>query len=445
MLRPAIFGLLLAGVFVCSQSVPAPAQVLKGGPKDAREVPKKAGDKEEKIEWPKSLGGKSLSEWAHLMHDSKDASTREQAIRILPAFGPDARKAASANLLVAIQKEPDMNVRVAAIQTVPLLGFDGPDEMKKGINALITAINPANGHPSHVRHEALMALGNCGPFARDAIPVIINFPLKDTTAWHNRKAAVYALGRVGVPMSELMKKELEKARAKEKEKERELEPVRPKDKEPLPKKGPAVTPPQVEEEGPDVRAVNALSNVLEIDTAHDVRREAITSLILLGPPHIESAWRAERKALTGAMKDRNHSIAIWARVAFIRTEQDLIKASDPNLKALTDLLSSAEAEVRLEALQAFGTLGNEAKSRVADIIALATTTSDKDEDLMMAAMAIWALSQMNEEAGKILPVIDPLRRHKKELIKNAADQAYKVLTQNPKEPEVDPKAKPPKK
>src|SRR5580692_2934907 len=103
MRRIGMFGILamaLAGI--CS--VQTSAQATKGGAKD-----------EPKIDWPKRIQGKTLETWVREMHESTDASTRDQAIRVIPLFGPDCRKAASANLLSAISTDPDLNVRLTAI------------------------------------------------------------------------------------------------------------------------------------------------------------------------------------------------------------------------------------------------------------------------------------------------------------------------------------------
>jgi HEAT repeat protein len=419
MRRLVALGLLAAIIGLCS--VPLPAQVLKtekGDKKGDKKVDKKDPkdvkvDPKDEIKWPKLIQGKNLDAWVKEMRESPDASSREQAIRTVPLFGPSAIKAASGNLLSAIKNEKDANVRLAAVQAVPILGFDKPD-IEAGLTSMTNIIKPSSGFDRHFRMETIVALAACGPIAKRAIPDIASGALKDSNSWQMRKTAAFALGRLGQPMKE--------------------------------------------DEGPDPAAVVPLAKVLELgpqgEPSHLVRKEIISALILLGPPHVEAAWRAERTGLTTAMKDHDHIVIIWAHVAFIRTEQELIKANDPHLAAVAKYLSHHEPTIRLEAIQAIGSIGNEAKSKwqeVSDIVdkaagTVAKTPKDevKGEDVAFATSGLWALSQMTDETGKILPVIDPLKRHPDENIKRAAENAYKALTQNPKDPVVDPKKGPAK-
>ena len=395
-----LIGLMAAGMWTVSVNLSA--QVIKTDPKPEPKMEPKAP----KFVWPDKIQGKNLDFWVREMKESRDASTREEAIRTLSSFGPEATRAASPNLINAITKDPDINVRLTAISMVPTLGFDEAN-LDVGLTSLVNIINPKlSASPNHTRYEATMALGNCGPVAKRAIPVLIEYTIIDPTSWHNRKAAVYALGRLGVATD--------------------------KDK------------------GPDVVVAKALSKCLRLESSHQVRREAINSIMLLGPPFLEAAWKDVRDALTHGMRDPNHSIAIWSRVAFIRTEHELIKSNDPNLMALVKFLGSSDLLVKAEALEALGYLGDEAKSRIADIIALATTKSEKPEDLGMAVTAIWVLSQMPAETGQLLPIFDQLKRHKEEGIKQAADIAYRMLVLRKDDPDKkekkDPKdAKDPKK
>ena len=165
-----------------------------------------------------------------------------------------------------------------------------------------------------------------------------------------------------------------------------------------------------------------------------------------------------------------------ARVAYIRTEQTEIKPNDPNLLAVTKviadsdktilstgkivdattaiiknqeglegklgfnpalkheaILTRAEAaqekleatQLKQEAIQCLGTIGNEASSQLPKLFAI---VQDKNEEPMVVVMALWAMSMMPSEIGKVLPVIDKLRSHENEVVKKAATNAYKALT-----------------
>jgi len=340
-------------------------------------------DPKDEIKWPKEIGGKTLDQWVREMRSSPDASTRDQAIRTIPNFGPDSRKAASANLVNAILNERDVNVRLTAINTVPLIGFDEA-YADQGLDAMVKILIPANAAASHTRFETTNSLGACGPIAKRAIPTLITYTMVDQTSWQNRKAAVAALGRLGMPMM----------------------------------KG----------EGPDVVAMRGIIKCLRTDSSHQVRREAISSLMTLGPPTVEAVWKELRDALVYVMKDPDKSISLWARVVYIRTEQELIKTNDPNLVAITKLLASKELDMKQEAIQAIGFIGEEAKSRLPELIAIA---EGKNEEPFIIASALWAMSQMPSQTDKMLPVIDPLKRAPDPTIKAAANQAHRTLTEKP--------------
>ena len=229
---------------------------------------------EPKIDWPKRIQGKTLETWVREMHESPDASTRDQAIRVIPLFGPDCRKAASASLVSAIGTDPDLNVRLTAIANVPNIGFD-KEYMDAGLDAMVFILNPANGMSNHMRFETAMALSR-GPIAKRALPTLINYTCVEAKSWENRKAGAFALGRIAF------------ARFCQ---------------------------------GPDVAAVDRLVTMIN-DKSHQVRHEAVMSLLILGLPHVEGPWRKLRDALqTHAMRDSDKSTALWARVAYIRTEQ----------------------------------------------------------------------------------------------------------------------------
>ena len=184
---------------------------------------------EPKIDWPKRIQGKTLELWVKEMHESPDASTRDQALRIIPLFGPDCRKAASANLVAAISTDPDLNVRLTAIASVPAIGFD-KEHLDVGLDTLVYILNPANGMTNHMRYETAMALGNSGQIAKRALPTLINFTCVEAKSWENRKAGAFALGRLAQPDSPLA--------------------------------------------GPEVAAIDRLVAMIQTDKSHQVRHEA---------------------------------------------------------------------------------------------------------------------------------------------------------------------------
>lgn len=406
MLRVTFLGLLMIGMLIGIGTSESPGQVLKTDPK----ADPKVKEEPKKPEWPKKILNKGLDQWVRemLVANQKDASMRDHAIRTLPLFGPDARKAASKNLIQVLSSDPDINVKLTAIATVPILGFDDGD-MDAGLNALVAFIKPQVSTASnHTRYEVTMALGNCGPIAKRAILPLTEWTLTDKSSWQNRKAAASALGRLGQGT-------------------------------PLPPAPGAKMGAPVQMGPPDNLAIRALSKCLSEDFSHQVRREAVQSLLMLGLPDSEIVWKELRASLTKAFKDSDISTRIWAHVCFIRTEANLIKPNDPNLAAVVKYTEHEEASIRLEAVQAIGTIGNEASSKISLLLQLAEDPklaqvdekklTDSERDAMaIGAMAIWALGQMTSEQSKLIPVLDGLTRHKTEYIKNAAKDAYKFLT-----------------
>jgi hypothetical protein len=418
------FSLLMLGILIGVGSPELTGQVLKTDKKETKVDPKVdlKNEKAKEIEWPKKILNKTLDQWVRdmVIANQKDASMRDQAIKTVPLFGPDARKAASKNMIEVLRNDPDINVKLTAISTVPLLGFDDRD-LDDGLAALMAFVNKNLSKASnHTRYEVTMALGSCGPIAKKAIPLLAEWTLTDFTSWQNRKAACFALGRLGMPT-----------------------PLPPG---PMAKPG---DPPKMSD--PDVAAVHALSSRLTSDTSYQVRREAVQSLLLLGPPGNPAAWGELRKALTTAFKDSDISTRIWAHVTFIRTELNLIKPNDPNLKAVIGYCDHEEPAFRLEAVQALGTIGNEASSalsllqrlamdpKLATINVKEMTVAERDM-LTIAATAIWSLGQMTSEQNKLVPVLTELQQHKNEFIKAAAKDAYTNLVRA-----GDPKFEPPPK
>ena len=166
-------------------------------------------------------------------------SEREKAIKMLTSFGPAGRKAGSKLLIKAMSEDGDISVRLVALATVPNLGFE-PEDVKAGLAVMVKMLH---NQQFHTRHEAAMALGNCGPVARSAVATLAELTIKDPSSWQVRKAAAYALGRCGYP--------------------------------------------QNEKDVPDPAAVSALANAMLNDKANEVRMEAIRSFMIIGPPGTE--------------------------------------------------------------------------------------------------------------------------------------------------------------
>lgn len=443
-MRSILFSGLMMAVIGLSTSA-LPAQAPKGDAKDE-------GPKTPEYKWPEKIQNKNLDTWIKEMRGSKDASTRDEAIHTIPYFGPKAcRGVFGQHLIDVINLDPDINVRLAAIGAVPtLVLYDDPIK-DKAFDVLIAILKNPN-QANHTKHEAAEALGRCGPFASKAIPTLIAITLVDPNSWQNRKAAAAALGRVGLPK------------------------IRPDGK--------------IEEGGPNIYAVKAMAKLLYLETkdkSHLVRREAINSLLQLGPPEDVEALDLVRKALEETFNhESNRSVKLWARVAHIRTDTKLIKSNDERLLYIAKIIPTQDViineqkkiekeikdsgkleskkplekqdaldkmqtaiQIRTEALaakqeavQALGYIGEEAVSRLPDLLAI---VESKDEEPVMIANALWALSQMASETDRILQVVDGLRRAENKVVKDAAEAAYTYLTDKKKADTEKKKDVPPKK
>jgi len=425
-----LLGLMLALMAALSGGLSA--QNLKNEP-DSKVEPKKDAKEQKAPEWPKEVLGKKLDYWVKEISKSTDPSSRESAIRILPQFGPDARKTAGPALLNALTKDTDISVRMTALVTIPLVGLDDSN-IDAGLNAMVALVKPgpSGAHDRHTKLEAISALSACGPIANraSAIPALIEHACKDQYSWQVRKAGAAALASVGQPVAEM---------------------TTPggKDSPKTPKEGPAPKSPKeipkskLQGAGPNLQAVTQLIRMLSPLTEHShlVRRQAISSLIALGPPHEEQTWKELRTALQAAMKDPDQSVSIWARVAFIQSELNEIKGDNLNLKYLVGSLLSKEIDPakRIEILQAIAALGDVAASQVIDeLLALAQSIDPeitkekmkelKGEDLALTLTAIQALANMPSQRSKSLPVLDKLESlHKIDAIKYQAKFSRELL------------------
>jgi hypothetical protein len=142
--------------------------------------------------------------------------------------------------------------------------------------------------------------------------------------------------------------------------------------------------------------------------------------------------------------DPDRAVVTGARVVLIQSELKQIGPNDKNLTALGKQLLSTDPQLRLEALEALGYLGDYAKAYFNEIKALAEgvdpkeadPTKIKPADVALAVKAIWVLAGMESEHPKTFPVISNLKSHKTEIIKVTADNAYKYMTLDKKDADV---------
>lgn len=315
-----------------------------------------------------TVDGKTMFEWMKDLKETKDPGERVRAIHALQFYGPDAREAVREILRHLTDR--DASVRVNAAIALGLIGLDAKD-LKDGIN-MLARLASSQETQGIVRFQACRALGRLGPDSAPAIPTLVN-AIKDQTASEIRGAAAYALGSAGWDT----------------------------------------------QKGPDRHAIYALLGDPTYrtglyDVCHDVRMEAIFSLIVLGPPIEARDKLAEKQKLEMLLADKSKVVQIWARVAIMRLE----KVSAQHLLPIAKFLKDPDMRVRVNAARAFAIMGKDAKSSIKDLI---YALDDKEPSVV-----VWvclALGEMREAAQEALPKLEALADHQDPRVKQAAAEA----------------------
>jgi len=346
--------------------------------------------------WPKEINGKSAEVIVKEMRTHSDPAVREAAVRALPLFGPKGREFGADDLVEALTRDPDWNVRLAALSVAPtvLLGFaESPDTpLSSGLNAMVNLLSSEH---THVRFDAVGAVASIGPYIRTVQPKVVaslTARARESTSWHMRRAAAAALGSVG--------------------------------------QGTASPADPAKRTDPDSGAVTALLDLLKQDNCAAVRREAVNSLIGLGPVSAgqQKKWRADLDAVIAKEKDK--SVLLWTRVCILRNDPGGVEKNKAHLDEVAKLLDATEPGGRLEACQALGLLGEEAKSKLQKL--LEVIPNAKEEPAVVAA-AIIAVTAMKSQANVIIPVLQPIQiGHRSEDVRKIAAEAIQILLGNKK-------------
>jgi HEAT repeat protein len=258
------------------------------------------------------INGKRLDQWLKDMQD-KDASVVERAIQNIWQFGQGARDTAGPAIILATGSL-DTSVRVNAAIAVGMIGLNEKD-MERGVNALIRLLNDTQ---AIVRFQATMSLGRLGPAAKAAIPKLAKDTINDKTAWEIRKAAAYSIGSIAAD-------------------------------------------PKL---GPDSTAINALIGALR-DPCAQVRLGAVAGLGVLAPAAKPQEQQAVQSGMKGVLNDRDKSVVIGAYMVLLQLD----KASAPQyVKQTAGFLKYPDMDVRINAAQALGSLGANAKGEIFTLI-----------------------------------------------------------------------------
>jgi HEAT repeat protein len=325
------------------------------------------------------VAGKTFEQWV-LELKTKDPSKRETAIHAICAFPYETSVKAIPALLVEMKKHGpstpvDLSVRCNLCQALAVL-FASGEKIDAKVQAEAVALLRGNLRDSQaiLKFRALSALAAIGPGAHAAIPEI-TLLLKDTSTWEVRQAAANALGYIAHDG----------------------------------KRGPPV---------PVLVSLYALLN----DNAHQVRVAAVQSLSWLGPPpDADSVNVYVNSLLPVARNDPEPGLQIWARVAIIGATNDY---SNNNIDPIAKHARSVDPIIRAQALQAIGTLGPKAKSKIPALIECLS-----DADATVQSSAIWALGRMETASLNALPTLDKMAADadRPDYIKRSAKEAAEKI------------------
>jgi hypothetical protein len=176
---------------------------------------------------------------------------------------------------------------------------------------------------------------------------------------------------------------------------------------------------------PDMAAVSTLLGVLSRDNCAAVRREAINSLIGVGPVAAtqQKTWRTGLDRVLTYEKDM--SVIVWTRVCILPNSPDGLTGNEPHLDAIATVLTAPEAAGRLEACQALGVLGNEAQTKLDDLIKI---INNGGEEPLVVAAAILAVAAIPDKKQATIPILQQvMANHKSEDVKKVAKEAVDVL------------------
>jgi HEAT repeat protein len=326
-------------------------------------VPVAAQDKEARV------AGKNLKQWiAEIRHP--DPGVRENAIRTVVLFGKEGREAGHA--LITELADQDTSLRVNAIIAIGHIGLDGKD-LEAGVKGLAKLLLNDSQHIN--RMQAAVALGRLGMDAKAGLPALCSAVREPYNSWETRRAAAIAL-RLVAP----------------------------------------------DKEGPDPKAIGALVRAAS-DICQKVRLEALMSVIYLGRPSQKADLENEKAGLDRLTHDRDLVVSLWARVALMRID----KVSERDIQVIGNMLRSKDLAHRINAANALGLIGPEAKSQIPDMI---QALEDKDEGVIVAVVT--ALALMGDEAGRAIPALQKLAENKNEVLSGLAKEAIEKIKKGDK-------------
>jgi HEAT repeat protein len=287
---------------------------------------------------PTEIAGKSLKQWVAEIKDP-DPGVVENAIRTVLHFGRDAREAGP-NLILQLDSL-DASLRANSAIALGTLN----KELSSG--DITKAVEKLGNHVTDdsqmvVRFHCVLALSKFGADAKPALSKLISAS-QDTRCWEIRKMGVIALAAVAGDR----------------------------------------------DKGPDARAIAALREALVNSNCSEVRQEAAVALAILGRPSSVPEALATAEALKGKFSDKDKSVCVWARVAYMAFDE----INETQLKEVTKYLKSPDVATKGSTLRALSTIGAKAEAHIPEMIALL-----HDKEPTVAAAAASALVLMDRDS-----------------------------------------------
>lgn len=314
-------------------ALPAPAVLAQ-----KMTLPAAAGN-----QWPDKIAGKAMREWIKELK-STDPSVVENALRTLPLFGPEAKRAVP-DIVDVLARAWDISPRVNAALVLMFVEIR-PGDKPAAVRALMKRVT--DDSQTNVRFHAALTLGRFTyDEAKEAIPSLISAS-KDRGSWEIRKAAINSLGHVAVD-----------------------------------RKG---------KTGPDQRATQALLSLGGYHGIHDpvakVRIEAVMALGSMGIPANAMTKAMVLRELIGRLSDRDKRVVIWAHVGLMALDQ----VAGVQLNAIAKFLKTGDVEARTHAARALGVMGAKSKPKIPDLI-----SALRDPEAAVVGTACWAFGHIGSE------------------------------------------------
>src|SRR5262249_12571130 len=140
---------------------------------------------------------------------------------------------------------------------------------------------------------------------------------------------------------------------------------------------------------------------------------------------IEPLFAQVLKELQGAQTDRDKVVQIWSQVSLMALD----KVNDSGLGFIAKHLKHPETEVRVNAIQALGTIGAKAKSTAPNLL-----DALPDKDVGVVVVVCQARVLVGDASPKVINALTELSENKKaeEPIQKAAARAAELLKNPPK-------------